>query len=166
MRKGTGLQALFHGGGQEQGLRSGTEPTHQYAAFAAAVDIYVSQFQAHLVNISEIKHKTMERLSQNPKIKIHVYDEIATSPNILACSLVGYPSQVVLRYLSEKGVALSAGSACHKGGESHVFATLPLTKQERISALRISFSHLTTEEDIQALVSGLEQAAQDLIPSF
>lgn len=166
VRKGLKLPPLFHGGGQEQGLRSGTEPTHQLAAFSTAVQEGFTEFQDRLVKVSETKHQVMTQLTQLPQVKLHLYDEVSTSPNILSFSLVGYPSQVILRYLSEKDIALSAGSACHRGGESHVFNTLPLSKQERTSALRLSFSHLTTEEDIKALVQALTLATQELCTSL
>ena len=88
------------------------------------------------------------------------------APHILPITLPGYKSEVVVRYLSDRGVYISSGSACHKGRPSHVFAALNLPKKERDGVLRVSFSYDTTREDVDALVQGLEQAGRELFPSL
>ena len=60
-------------------------------------------------------------------------------PHICAISLPGYPSQVVVRWLSDQGFCLSAGSACHRGQASHVYAAMGLSKPVRDGMLRVSF---------------------------
>ena len=79
---------------------------------------------------------------------------------------MGYKSEVVVRFLSDRGVYISSGSACHKGKPSHVFAALKLPKGERDGVLRISFSYDTKQEDVVALIEGLKGASEKLFPSL
>ena len=88
------------------------------------------------------------------------------APHILPVTLPGYKSEVVVRLLGDRGICLSSGSACHRGKPSHVFAALKLPKGERDGALRISFSYDTTREDVDALVRGLREAADQLFPTM
>ena len=88
------------------------------------------------------------------------------APHILPVTMPGYKSEVVVRYLSDRGVYLSSGSACHKGKPSHVFAALKLPKPELDGALRISFSADTSQEDVDALISALAAAQQELFTTL
>lgn len=78
----------------------------------------------------------------------------------------GYKSEVVLRFLSDRGVYVSSGSACHKGKPSHVYAALGLQKKILDGVLRISFSYDTSREDIDALAEGLAAAQKGLFTSL
>ena len=73
---------------------------------------------------------------------------------------------VVLRFLSDRGVYVSSGSACHKGKPSHVYAALGLQKKVLDGILRVSFSYDTTREDVDALVDGLAAAREQLFTSL
>ena len=88
------------------------------------------------------------------------------APHILAVTLPGYKSEVVVRFLSDRGIFLSSGSACHKGRPSHVFAALGLQKKQLDGALRVSFSHENTMQDVDALVLGLKEAQDQLFTSL
>ena len=81
-------------------------------------------------------------------------------------SFLGYKSEVVVRFLSDQGVYVSSGSACHKGKPSHVYAALKLPKKEQDGVLRVSFSYDTTREDVDALVQALKQAQSQLFTSL
>ena len=85
-----------------------------------------------------------------------------TAPHILAVTLPGYKSEVIVRFLSDRGICLSSGSVCHKGKPSHVYAALKLPKKELDGVLRISFSYDTTLENVTALAEGLKAAQEQL----
>lgn len=164
IRKGLKIPGMILGGGQEEGLRSGTEPTAQIAAFAAAVRAGKASLKEDLAHMAELKEYAISRLTgEVPGLVVLVE---GGAPHILPISLVGYKSEVVVRYLSDRGVYVSSGSACHKGKPSHVYAALKLPKKEQDGVLRVSFSYDTTKEDVDALVEGLQAAGKELFPSL
>lgn len=163
-RKGLKLPPLIWGGGQEEGLRSGTEATAQIAAFAAAARLGRQTLEEDMAHMAGLKEESVRRLAEEvPKAKLLAQ---GGAPHILAISMVGYKSEVVVRFLSDRGVYISSGSACHKGKPSHVFAALKLPKRERDGVLRISFSYDTKQEDVDALIEGLKGASEKLFPSL
>ena len=82
------------------------------------------------------------------------------APHICAISLPGYPSQVVVRWLSDQGFCLSAGSACHRGQASHVYAAMGLSKPVRDGMLRVSFGPENTQEEVDRLAQALGTATK------
>ena len=157
IRKGLNLKPLLLGGGQEGGLRSGTEPTAQIAALAAACDAWGEDYPAR---ISALKEYALESLSALPGLEIVSRGD---APHICAVSLPGYPSEMLVRALSDLGVYVSSGSACHKGKPSHVFAALGLPKRTLMGVLRISFSPDSTCEEADALAAALTEITQTRI---
>lgn len=163
IRKGLKLAPLLTGGGQEEGLRSGTEPTAQIAAFAAAVEAMV-QDRDRLQRTEAIKTYTLDKLQAAlPKLQILSRGD---APHITAVSLPGYKSEVVVRVLGDQGICISSGSACHKGKPSHVFAAMGLPKPLLDGALRLSFSPNSTEEEADRLVAALKAASEQLFPTL
>lgn len=164
VRKGLKLPPLIRGGGQEGGLRSGTEPTAQIAAFAAAVRAGRATMERDLAHMEDLKGYTVDRLTQAvPGLRILTDGGAA---HILPITLPGYKSEVMVRFLSDRDICISSGSACHKGKPSHVYAALKLSKREQDGVLRLSFSYDTTREDVDALTDGLKAAREQLFPSL
>ena len=164
IRRGLRLPPLIRGGGQEKGLRSGTEPTAQTAAFAAAVEAGRASLERDLAHMRELKDYAARTLrEQVPGLELI---GAGTAPHILPVTLPGYKSEVVLRVLSDRGIYVSSGSACHKGKPSHVYAALKLPKPQLDGILRISFSYDTAREDVDALVQGLKEAQAQLFTSL
>ena len=164
IRRGLRLPPLIRGGGQEKGLRSGTEPTAQTAAFAAAVEAGRASLERDLAHMRELKDYAARTLrEQVPGLELI---GAGTAPHILPVTLPGYKSEVVLRFLSDRGIYVSSGSACHKGKPSHVYAALKLPKPQLDGILLISFSYDTAREDVDALVQGLKEAQAQLFTSL
>ena len=164
VRNGVRLPPLIRGGGQEGGYRSGTEATSQIAAFAAAARLGAVSFQKDSAHMAELKAYTLDRLAREiPEAEVLLPDG---APHILPISLPGYKSEVVVRFLSDRGVYLSSGSACHRGRPSHVFAALKLPKALLDGALRVSFSYDTSREDVDALMDGLKGAKEQLFTTL
>ena len=164
IRRGLRLPPLIRGGGQEEGLRSGTEPTAQTAAFAAAVEAGRASLERDLAHMRELKDYAARTLrEQVPGLELI---GAGTAPHILPVTLPGYKSEVVLRFLSDRGIYVSSGSACHKGKPSHVYAALKLPKPQLDGILRISFSYDTAREDVDALVQGRKEAQAQLFTSL
>ena len=112
---------LLAGGGQEGGIRAGTEATAQIAGFAKAVELRVNGLAEKLAHMAQLKAYAVEQLTAIPDLKL-ISD--GTAPHILAVSLMGWPSQNIVNDLSGQGICISAGSACHQGKPSHVVAAL------------------------------------------
>lgn len=149
IRKGLRFPPLMLGGGQEEGLRPGTEATAQTAAFAAACGAWD---KAITKRIDGLRIYALESLSAVPDLKIVSPGD---APHILAVSMPGMPSEMLVRDLSDRGVCVSSGSACHKGKPSHVFAALGLPKGVLMGILRVSFGAENTKCDVDALQKAL-----------
>ena len=153
------VRPLLAGGGQERGLRSGTEATAQIAGFAKAVELRLTDYDAKLAHMAALRDYCRERLLSIPGM---VPVAAGTAPHILAVSLAGYPSANIVTDLGAQGICISAGSACHQGKASHVVSALGLDKRTAAGVIRISFSPENTETDVDALYEALKahQAAR------
>jgi len=161
IRSGLRLPPLLTGGGQERGLRSGTEPTAQIAAFAAACRTWEAHWEEYAGRTRELKDYALAALTAAlPGLKVVSAGE---APHICAVSLPGYPSEMLVRSLSDLGFYVSSGSACHRGKPSHVFAALGLPKQVLTGVLRLSFSPQNTREEIDALAGALAKIAGERV---
>ena len=155
------VRPLLPGGGQEGGLRSGTEATAQIAGFAKAVELRGEHLAQKLQHTAEIKEYCREKLLTIPGM---VSVGNGTAPHILSMALSGYPSANIVTDLGEKGICISAGSACHRGKSSHVVSTLGLDKRTAAGVIRISFSPDTTKEDIDTLCAALKEHQASRFP--
>ena len=155
------VRPLLPGGGQEGGLRSGTEATAQIAGFAKAVELRSEHLAQKLRHTAEIKEYCREKLLTIPGM---VSVGNGTAPHILSMALSGYPSANIVTDLGEKGICISAGCACHRGKSSHVVSTLGLDKRTAAGVIRISFSPDTTKEDIDTLCAALKEHQASRFP--
>ena len=145
---------LLPGGGQERGLRSGTEATAQIAGFAKAVALRLENYDAKLAHMTALRDYCREKLLAMGGV---VPVGAGTAPHILSVSLVGYPSANIVTELGTEGICISAGSACHQGKASHVVSALGLDKKTAAGVIRISFSPDNTTEDVDALCDALRR---------
>lgn len=164
IRSGLKLKPFVMGGGQESGLRSGTEPTAQIAAFAKACELGLQRREADIAHMKELKEYTLSRIAAEvPQVTPVV---LGDAPHVLALTMEGYKSEVLVRVLGDRGICVSAGSACHRGKPSHVYAALELSKPRRDGAFRVSFCGDSTREEVDQLMDGLKFAADTLFPSM
>lgn len=143
---------LLPGGGQEMGLRSGTEPTAQIAGFAKAVELRCAHLEETLRHMAEIKAYAVDKLSAIPDL---TFIGDGQAPHILSVSMAGWPSQNVVTDLGSQGICISAGSACHQGKSSQVVAALGLPRRVAAGVIRLSFGPETTFADIDACAAAL-----------
>ena len=155
IRPGVRVVPLIRGGGQEHGARSGTENLASIAAFGKAARIGRERFSENAAKLVELRSYLEDRLINAPfESKIN----FRGVPHIVSLCLPGCRSEVVLRILSDRGVFVSAGSACAKGKRSHVLTACNLPADVIDCTIRVSMSSLTEKSDIDALVTALGEA--------
>lgn len=158
IRKGVRLQPRQIGGGQERGLRSGTEAAPAIAAFGAAADA-VPPFREQEALYRTLRDRLLSGLSSSAVC--HLPPEGV--PYIVSLSLPGFRSETLLHFLAEREIYVSSGSACSKGKKSPVLTAMGLSADQIDSALRISFSWDNTIDDVDRLTRALHLAEQTLI---
>ena len=163
IRSGLKLPPYIHGGGQERGIRAGTEATPQIAAFGVAAEIGSAKMAEAVKNMAELRTHAIDRLTAEVE-GVTVIG--GGAPHILSISLPGYRSEVLMNFLEAREIYTSKSSACKKGGRSHVLEAIGLPSNVIDGALRISFSRYTTREDVDALCDALRDAKHSLFPSL
>jgi len=159
VKKGTRLSPLLTGGGQEGDFRSGTEPMPAIAAFAAACARRGETLLRDLAHEAELNRLLRRELAEKLPFAQIISDEESSVPAVCCLALPGARSEVIVRILSDRGVAVSGGSACAKGKKSRVLSAMKLPPRWIDGAVRVSFCPENTEEDVAALRDGLMAAA-------
>lgn len=149
---------LLYGGGQESGLRSGTEGTPAILGFAAACGAVSATFQQDIQREKELLDSLIEKLCKLEGVKINGAHQ---APHILSLSIPGIPTQNIINILQDNGIYVSAGSACAKGHRSHTLTAMNLSPEVMDSSFRVSISKDTTAEELDILVSAIEK---DILP--
>lgn len=159
VRQGLHIQPYLVGGGQENGLVSGTQAMPAVAAFGAATAA-AGDIRKNGERAAALRDRLLALLREIEGIRINSPENAL--PYIVNVSVEGIPSQVSVNYLSSQGVYVSAGSACAKGHRSPVLTAMGLSSAEIDTALRISLSRETTEEEIDACVHAITTEVQTL----
>lgn len=156
-----GVRILPHtlGGGQEKGLRSGTESAPLICALGEAVRL-LPPAQEALEQVGQLNALLRQRLEQLPQVTIHSPED--GLPYVLNFSAGRVRGETMLHFLAERGVYVSSGSACGKAKPSHVLESMGLPKEQVESALRVSFSRFSTPEDVETLVEGIKAGLENL----
>ena len=150
--------ALLQGGGQEGGLRSGTESTPAIFGFAAAAGAGAKTLRQDSAREKELIAYLADKLSALPGVVINGAHE---APHILSIAIPGVPTQNSINILQDAGICVSAGSACAKGHRSHVLSSMNVPGEVIDAAFRVSLCRETTKAELDALVRVIER---DLLP--
>ncbi len=158
IRKGTKIVPICYGGGQQKGMRSGTENVPGIAGMALAAKMCYDGFEEKIGQLYELKRYLADSLmGKLTDIQINGPQDDKGAPHILSLSIRGLRAETVLNMLSGKEIYVSAGSAC-TSNNPHVSGTLKaigLEKDLLESTIRISMSVLTTKEELDYLVETL-----------
>lgn len=168
IKKGVRILPRVYGGGQENNLRSGTEPMPAIAAFGAAVED-LPPYDQQWAHYEQLQNRLLEGLKSSPALAEVVLNRPERAvPYIVNLSVPGIRSEVMLHFLADKGVFVSSGSACSKGKGSPTLTAWGLPADRIDSALRISFCRFNQPEDVDRLLEALEQGCRQLIrrPSY
>ena len=160
IRPGVRLRPLLCGGGQEKGLRAGTEPLPAIAGFGAAAELAAAAQPAFAENAAALRRRITDALAETlPQAQIL---GSGGAPHILSLSLPGYRSEVLMNCLDADGICVSKSSACKKGGRSHVLEAMGLPAPVIDGAIRVSLSRYSTAEEADWFVQRLAAAAARL----
>ena len=161
VKKGVRVAPILRGGGQQNGLRSGTEAVPLIYGFGKAVEALSKTVGTRFEHAEEIRDYAVNRISEIDGAVINSKEN--ASPYILSIALPGIKSETVLHYLEQSGIYVSSGSACSRGKKSSVLAAFRFPAKIADSTVRISTSFETEKEDIDALVRGLRLANETLV---
>ena len=163
--KSKGISPIIFGGGQEGGLRSGTENVPGIAAFGAAVRHGVAGLAKKREALENLRSYLIEKLTRVPTLaEISITNPVAHAPHILNITLPSIKSETMLHYLSAEGIFVSSGSACSSNSHHLSSALIAFGRSEREAdcSIRISFCAENTKEDVDALCDALEQGLKKL----
>ncbi len=148
VKKGIRLSPHMYGGGQEGGLRSGTGNTAGICGFQTACELQFAALKENFGHAAMLKNALLDGLRDLPDVLNN--SSADALPYIVNLSFLGVKSEVLLHVLESYGIYVSSGSACssHKRTGSHVLNAMGLSKNEVDSALRFSFSHFNTLEEV------------------
>ena len=159
--KNRGLAPVAVGGGQEDGLRSGTENLPGACAFAAAARVYRAAFADRYAHIKGLKDYLLSSLAAREDLTgvTPNLPKGETAPHIVNLTVAGMRSETVLNDLSGKGIYVSSGSACssHDNHLSEALLAFGKTRDEADSSIRVSFSYHNTRGEIDRFLSALAE---------
>ncbi|CEJ69508.1 Cysteine desulfurase [Chryseobacterium oranimense G311] len=166
IRKSTGLKGIITGGPQERSLRAGTENVAGIVGLGKALELCINNMETYADHIREIKKYAIEQLSAKvPNIKFNGRSgEMENSVDSVLSALLPYKDPLIGLQLDMKGIAISQGSACSSGASKPsmvMMMVLTEDEMEHCTPLRISFSHMTTKADIDALAEALAEISKD-----
>ncbi|CAA7194652.1 cysteine desulfurase family protein [Chryseobacterium potabilaquae] len=167
IRKATGLKGIITGGPQERSLRAGTENVAGIVGLGKAWELSLKNMVQYTQHMQEIKDYAVERLSAEISgIKFNGRSaEKENSLYTVLNALLPFKNPLIGLQLDMKGIAISQGSACSSGASKPSMVMMMVLSEDEMdngTPLRISFSHMTTKEEIDALVLALKEISKDV----
>ncbi|WP_413533463.1 cysteine desulfurase family protein [Empedobacter brevis] len=164
-KKASHIKPLIAGGGQERGMRSGTENVYGIVGLSKAFDLAIDELEAHVNHIKEIKQYTIDQLKEAiPGVSFNgLSEDLDQSLYALLSIKLPFHDTLIGFELELAGIAVSQGSACSSGAAKVSLVMQTLYTEEEINQmtpLRVSFSYETTKDDINILVNTLKKIAE------
>lgn len=152
------LKPIIFGGGQEFGIRSGTENLPAIAAFALACEEKNKNLKQNYDYVLSLKNACLKNIKQED-IKVNSFEN--NSPYVISLSFIGVRGETLVRMCDDEGVLIGTGSACSskKGTLNRILQAMGKNKQENEGAIRISFSSSNTIEEV-------EKASKIIVENF
>lgn len=168
LRKSSGLKGIITGGPQERSLRAGTENVCGIAGLGKALELSIKNMNAYTQHMQDIKQYAIDRVSEEiPGVKFNGRSsEKENSLYTVMSVLLPYKNPLIGLQLDMKGIAVSQGSACSSGASKPSMVMMMVLSEDEMdhcTPLRVSFSHLTTKNEIDTFVQALKEISHDLI---
>lgn len=144
------IQPQILGGGQQAGMRSGTDNVPGIAGLGVAAKMVYTDFDKKIEHMYQLKERLAEGFLKLPDVRLNGMEIREGAPQILSARFLGVRSEVLLHTLEEKGIYVSAGSACssHKRKAAGTLSAMGMEAAQRESTLRFSFSEENTFEEV------------------
>lgn len=163
IRSGLKINPLTYGGGQEEGIRSGTENTPGIIGFGKACELLYDNFEEETNKLYSLKSQYIKRLKEEIEdIKINSPLE-GGAAHIINVSFKDVPGEVLLHYLEQKGIYVSTGSACSsKSRDNRVLDAIKLGKEYQAGTIRISLGHFNNLKEVEYVIDNIKQSVKDI----
>ena len=160
----TKVKPLIYGGGQQKGMRSGTENVPGVAALGEAAEEIYENFEEKIDHLYQIKQRFVEGILKIEGVSVNGKTDRDSAPQIVSVSIDGVRSEVMLHTLEDRKIYVSAGSACssNKPSVSHTLTNIGLKGSLLDSTIRFSFSVHTTEEEIDYALEVMNEVVPKL----
>ena len=153
------VQPQILGGGQQAGMRSGTDNVPGIAGLGVAAEMVYTDFEEKIKHMYQLKEHLAEGFLKLPDVRLNGMELREGAPQILSASFMGVRSEVLLHTLEDRGIYVSAGSACssHKRKAAGTLSAMGMEAAQRESTLRFSFSEENTFEEVDYCLEVLGQ---------
>ena len=162
------IQTMVRGGGQENGIRPGTENTAAIYGMALALEKALADLDKNYAHASALMDRLLGRLGQDKNYQIIPENrkpgDTDYSPYVLSLAAAPIPAEVLARTLDDKGICAGTGSACsnRKKGQSRTLAAMGVSDHISFSRIRVSTGCTTTEEELDQFIRTLDQESSIL----
>ncbi len=148
------VEAILHGGGQQFGIRPGTENVAGAVALGRAVQLAAAEQAALAERLSQLRDALAERLKAAVPDLVIIAEQSGRAPHLLSIAVPGADSEALLMHLDLAGIAASSGSACSTGAvePSHVLVAMGVPRELALGAIRFSLGRESTMEDVDRAV--------------
>lgn len=162
VREGLRLPPLIYGGGQEKGLRAGTENTAYIGGLGLAAKICLTDRKAKNEKLAAVKNALLDALTEEGVEYIVNGDLERSAAHIVNLRFPGVKSEVLLHYLEGRKIYVSQGSACHNNTKSgsETLTAMGLSPEERDGSLRFSFGDDTEAADMKTVAAAVKSGAE------
>lgn len=155
IKNNTHIVPIIYGGGQQRGFRSGTENVPAIAGFGIACELTINKLQENIIKMKLIKKTFLDKVEEFENVS----NNSGNAPHVASVSFMGVGSEVMLHALEERGIFVSAGSACssNKKVGSKTLRAMGLEKEKLESTLRFSFHENNTLEEIEYTIKVIRE---------
>ena len=157
------LEPQNSGGGQENGLRSGTNTLALSASLAKALRLALKEEKENYQRVSNLRDYLVSYLKDNPDLYL-INSFSLDNPYIVNFSLLKHKASVVVEALSNKGIMVSSLSACHSKHEDYSYVIYAMNQDMKLAhnTIRVSFSYENNVDDVNALIRALKQITKEI----
>lgn len=161
VKKGVRVLPVNYGGGQEKGVRSGTEAVPNIAGFGAAVRTLSKNMAERYEKMCELFSYLEKQIEKTDGVSVRRFSE--NSPYIASVTVDNIKSETLLHYLEQRDIYVSSGSACSKGKKSDVLKAFNYDGKALDTTLRLSFSHENQKNEIDEFINQVKNAMKELV---